>query len=76
MEDRPTLAELMLELADAHWVKAISQDSEFDRGCVDAFERAATIIQSSDELTDADAEIRDEYVDALGHASAGGELDG
>lgn len=75
MEDRPTLAELMLELAGAHRVKLIAQDSEFDRGCVDAFERAAEIIESSDEIA-GETEIRDEYIEELGHASAGGELDG
>lgn len=75
MEERPTLAELMLDLAEAHRVKAIAQDSEFDRGCVDAFERAAYIIESSDEIVE-ETEIREEYVGELGHATDGGELDG
>lgn len=75
MEDRPTLAELMLDLAEAHRVKAIAQDSEFDRGACDAFGRAAQIIESSGELT-GETEIQEEYVEELGHASAGGELDG
>lgn len=75
MEERPTPAELMLDLAEAHRVKAIAQDSEFDRGACDAFERAADIIESSNEINE-EAEIREEYVGELGHATSGGELDG
>jgi hypothetical protein len=75
MEDKPTLVELMLDLAETHRVKATTQDSEFDRGACSAFRQAAQIIESSDERT-GEADIREEYVEELGHASAGGELDG
>lgn len=74
MEDEPSIAELLLELADAHEVRAIATDSEFDRGAADAFDRAARIV--SKEGVKGTEEIRDEYVDALGHASAGDELGG
>jgi len=49
MEERPTLAELMYELAESHRVRAIAADSEFDKGACDAFERAAKIIEQTDE---------------------------
>lgn len=49
MDERPTLAELMYELAEAHRVRAIAADSEFDKGACDAFERAAKIIEQTDE---------------------------
>jgi len=75
MDEEPTIAELMLSLSDAHEVRAVAQDSEFDRGAADAFERAAHIIEG--EESDEPIEIREEYTELLGgHASAGGELDG
>jgi hypothetical protein len=72
MDERPTLAEQMYDLAEAHRVRAIAADSEFDKGACDAFERAAKIIEQADQP---DNEELLEHVEELGTASAGHELE-
>jgi len=70
----PTVPELLLELADAHEVRAAANDSERDKGAADAYKRAAHIVEGED-LDGERTEIRDEYIESLGHASAGDELE-
>jgi len=58
MDDRPPLAELLYDLAEAHQIKAIAGDSEFDRGASDAFERAAGIIENAETVAPDDGMLK------------------
>ena len=74
MDNKPALAELMYDLAEAHRVKAIAADSEFDRGACDAFERAAGIIEEAETVATDDDLLK--HAGALGSAASdGGESD-